>query len=286
MVRFGPSGNDEKFYADGFKSTVQAPAYIAKMGLSALEIGFTRGANLSAETAKAIGVAARDKNILITAHAPYYINLCRVGKAVFEKNYEYIKRCLETLLIIDPITRPVRLVVHVGSVCDLTRATAIKNCAKNLRAVTERLERDGIRGYFLCIETMGRYSGIGDHHEICDLCNVSPNIIPTLDFGHINALEQGSIKNRPERITEIMDEVAKLIGDKIKIVHIHFSAVIYTKKGEHTHTTFDDDKWNFPFEPLGRYIRANALEPVIICESKGTQARDAVKLLDVFTNMG
>ena len=51
MIRFGPAGNSESFYAQGFKASWQAPAWLRKMGLSAYEYSFGRGVNLSEEAA-------------------------------------------------------------------------------------------------------------------------------------------------------------------------------------------------------------------------------------------
>ena len=42
-VRFGPAGNCEDFYEKGYKSTVQAPEYLEKMGLDAYEYSCGRG---------------------------------------------------------------------------------------------------------------------------------------------------------------------------------------------------------------------------------------------------
>lgn len=37
MIRFGPSGNSESFYDQGYKSSVDMPEWLAKMGLDAYE---------------------------------------------------------------------------------------------------------------------------------------------------------------------------------------------------------------------------------------------------------
>ena len=55
MIRFGPSGNSNSFYAHGYKSTVEAPMWLNKMGLNAYEYSFGRGINLSDQTAEQIG---------------------------------------------------------------------------------------------------------------------------------------------------------------------------------------------------------------------------------------
>ena len=75
MVRFGPAGNDIKFYADGNKSSVDAPHWLAGLGLDAYEISFGRGIRMTDKTAEIIGRQAETYHLKISVHAPYYINL-------------------------------------------------------------------------------------------------------------------------------------------------------------------------------------------------------------------
>jgi deoxyribonuclease-4 len=273
-MRFGPSGNDAKFYEQGGNTTVEMPKWLSDLGLTALEINFGRGVKMGTDMARAIGEQARKYNIAVSAHAPYFINLCSSDKDRIKKSYEYIKQCLSVLREINASDGATRLVVHVGSQCKLDRITAIKNCKKNLLWVIEKLKNDGFEDFLLCIETMGRYKAIGTPEEIFDICKINSHIVPTIDFGHVNAWEQGSIQKDPNRMIEIMK--------MCPATHIHFSAIIYTKMGEHTHTTLDDKKWAFDFEPLARYFKENKINATVICESKEHMATDAVKLLDIY----
>jgi len=285
MTRFGPSGNDISFYEQGFKSSIQAPAWLHDLGLTAFEVNFGRGVKMSPKTANELGEQARKHNISVSAHAPYFVNLATNDKERTQSSYKYIKDAITVLGQINASDGPNRLVVHIGSQCKLDRPTALRNTNKNLTWVVNKLREDGLDNFMLCIETMGRYKTIGNVEEICDLCAVDPCVIPTLDFGHINAWEQGSLQTNPNRIGEIIDYCCKTLGDKMKHVHIHYSAIVYTKAGEHCHTTLDDAKWAFPFEPLAAAIKAKKLEPTIICESKEIMAQDAVKLFDIYNRI-
>jgi len=275
LTRFGPSGNDALFYEQAYKSTVQAPEWIAKMGLTAFEYSFGRGIRMSDATAKAIGEECAKHNIAISAHAPYFINLARE----WEKSYIYIERSLHMLKLMGGRN----LVVHVGSQGDLDRALAIKNCKTNLKKVLSKL--DVGFDFRLCIETMGRYPAIGDYKEICDICSVDKRVIPALDFGHINCLMQGALSKDELLIPEIMDYCMKNVGaEKMQNVHIHFSAIKFGAKGELGHLDFQDAAEQFKplFEPLVKYIKAKKLSPTIICESANRQAKDALMLKEKF----
>jgi len=283
MIRFGPSGNDAKFYAEGYNSSLDAPKWLSDMGLNALELNFGRGIRMKAETAKAIGDAARKYNISISVHAPYYINLASDDKAAVQKSYEYIAKCIEMLDLIDASDGANRVVIHTGSQKDLTRQVAVENCRKNLKWVADKLKQNGFKNFLLCIETMGRYKAIGTFTEIFDLCDIDDCIVPTVDFGHINAIEQGELQRNPERMVEIVEYMLSKIGNKP--FHIHFQPTTFHEKGEHKHTNLADEKWAFPFEPLARVLKEKKLEPIIICESQLIMAQDALKLKKIYENI-
>ena len=64
----------------------------------------------------------------------------------------------------------------------------------------------------------------------------------------------------------------------MKHFHIHFSKIQYSDKGEVRHLTFEDDKYGPEFPPLAAALKKRNLEPVVICESAGTQAEDAMEM--------
>lgn len=278
MTRFGPSGNDKSFYEQGYKASTQAPKWLKeKMGLNAFEINFARSPRMSIETAHKMGEEARKYDIELSAHAPYFVNL--TNDDAFEKNYKWIRDCL---FLLNEMGYK-RLVVHLASQGSHTREKALEKVEKNLRAIIKRLDDEGLSNWLMCIETMGKYSYIGTLEEICALCKIDPRIIPTLDFGHLNCLEQGELSRNPNRIGEIIDYVEREIGlEKLKQVHIHFSAIVYGEKGERWHTTIDDEPWAIPFEPLANVIKEKDLKPVIICESADIMAQDAKRLKQIF----
>ena len=294
MIKFGPSGNDVLFYQQGNKTSVQAPAWLASMGLTAFEVNFGRGVKMGDKMAAELGAEARKHNIAVSFHTPYYINLASPDQIAIKNSLNYIEQVLKVAKIVNsPFSEGVaphsgdgvvsRLVIHIGSQCDLARDVAIENCKKNLNWVIAELRNRGYRDFLLCIETMGRYKAIGNHQEICDICKIHPCVVPVLDFGHINCIEQGELQKNPERMGEIVEYcIAQLGMEKMRHVHIHFSAIKYSERGEHAHTTLDDQKWAFPFEPLARAIKKNNLEPTIICESQDIMAQDAQKLLQIW----
>jgi len=277
MIRIGPSSNDILFYEQGHKSSKEAPAWLAKMGLNAYEISFGRGIRVGEQTAREIGDQAKQHGIAISTHAPYYINLASTDPQKVQNSYNYIKRSLVALNWLGGN----RLIVHLGAQGDLTREQAVQNCKINLKTVLTLLDEDKEINFdfLLCIETMGRYKWIGDVEEILDICQIDDRVVPCLDFGHVNAWKQGELKRKPELVATIMDEVLKSLGkEKMRNLHIHFSHIIYGKNGEYKHTNLSDDAWSVPFIPLAKWLKENKFTPTIICESQDVMAQDAVRL--------
>lgn len=271
QIRFGPSGNDEKFYADGNKSSVDAPRWLAELGLSAYEISFGLGIRMTDKTAKIIGEQAAKHGIEISVHAPYYINLANPDPTAIEKSYHYIKRSLELLHLLGGN----RLVVHIGSQMELARDTAMANCKKNLADIIKRLDADGMKDWLLCIETMGKYRQIGNAEEICELCSADDRVLPTFDFGHMNCLMQGKMD-----IAKIFDTAEAALGhEKLSKLHIHISFIRFGEKGEIEHTTLADGRWGFDIGKILAQIVRRGMTPTIICESAGIMAQDSVEIM-------
>ncbi len=267
MVRFGPSGNDVKFYAEGNQSSVDAPRWLASIGLDAYEISFGRGIRMTDKTAQIIGAQAASYGVQISVHAPYYINLANMDN--LEKNYHYIKRSLELLAFMGGN----RLVVHTGCQMQMTREEALNHCQQSLLIILERLKSEGFENFWLCLETMGKYTQIGNLDEICQLCSLDPkHLIPTVDLGHMNCLAQG--KMDLERVFQ-----------QLKIfpqVHFHISFIEYNAKGEIRHLTLADQQFGFDLSLVMQLIHARPGNDTVISESDSIMAQDSLKLRDFY----
>ena len=63
---FGPGGNGDLFYAEGYKSTMQAFGWLKSYGLDAYEYEAGNGITASDATLRAIGEKAREHGILMS----------------------------------------------------------------------------------------------------------------------------------------------------------------------------------------------------------------------------
>lgn len=69
-------------------------------------------------------------------------------------------------------------------------------------------------------------------------------------------------------------------------MHVHFSKILYTAKGEVKHLTFADDVYGPEFLPLAEVIYDYKLSPYVLSESAGTQAEDAAEMKRIFESIG
>ncbi len=280
MVKFGPSGNDKLFYVEGHKSTAEAFGWVKNLGLDLYEYSFGRGITLGDETAMKYGKIAEECGIEISVHAPYFVNLANPDADSIEKSFGYINNSLHKLTIFGGK----KCVVHIGSCMKMTRDEALRNIDYNLHKFMENFDEKFSKcGILVCPEAMGRFKQIGTYQEIIDFCCMHESLVPTLDFGHINCLLQGQLNNKDE-YRKILDYLFDKLGEsKAKQLHIHFSKIEFTDKGEVKHLTLADEKFGPPFEPLAVLLEEYKMdETTVICESKEIMAQDAVKLKDIY----
>ena len=280
MIRFGPSGNSEAFYEEGHKETAEAPEWLNKMGLNAFEYSFTLGQFLSDKTAEKILAEGKKYDIEFSVHAPFYINFVNSSDTARENNYKFMMNSVEGLKKLNGR----HCVFHIGSQLKLSREEAFKTLKDNFLDFVHEFQKTE-SGVFLCPEAMGKYTQMGTVDEIFEICSWSDCLIPTLDFGHINCVMQGALKTKEDFMAILKKGIDKIGFEKMRDLHIHFSKIMYGAKGEIKHLTFDDTVYGPEPLPMLEAIHKLNLEPVIISESAGTQARDSKIMRDLYMNI-
>lgn len=269
IATFGPGGNSDSFYAEGYKSTLQAPAWIKNRGLDAFEYEAGNGLTAGEASLRAVGEAAREAGILMSLHAPYFISLSGVDPEKRLKSITYIEKSLWAAELLGADT----VVIHSGSAAKISREEAMRLSCDTLTRVAEAVGKTPIR---LGIETMGKVNQLGTLDEVIEQCRVAPIFAPVVDFGHLNARAIGEAFPDVDSYRRVFDRIACTLGDEYaKHLHCHFSKIEYTQAGEKKHLTFADGVFGPRFEPLAEAILREGVSPCIICESDGTQAEDA-----------
>lgn len=281
MIRFGPSGNCERFYAEGHVSSMDTPKWLADQGLNAFEYSFGRGINISDEKANAIGELGKTFDVAISVHAPYYINLANPSDEMAEKSFDYILRsCKKARAFYGN-----RIVFHPASVGKMSRKDAVALTQKRMETLAKLIVENKMDDCIFCPETMGKINQIGDVEEVAEFCKTADFFVPTIDFGHINARTYGSLKT-DEDFEQIVLHLINTLGlERTSMMHIHFSKIEYSVGGEVRHLTFADTVFGPEFPPLARVLKKYKLSPVVICESDGTQADDALCMKRIYDSI-
>ena len=205
-MRFGPAGNEDSFYAQGYKNTWQAMAWLREMGLDAYEYPFGRGVRLSAESAAQIRAEAEGNGITVSAHAPYYINLTNPDPEKKEASFRYLLDGLTALRALGGR----EMVVHIGSQMKMQRDEALKMCREHLKEALRRLDDAGFADMTLCPETMGKKGQIGDLEETLDFCLLDERLTPCIDFAHLHALGGGCLRGT-EDFARVLDRAEQVL---------------------------------------------------------------------------
>ncbi|MCH5165741.1 MAG: TIM barrel protein [Clostridiales bacterium] len=279
MIRIGPSGNSDAFYASGRKHTYQEAEFLSELGLNAFEYSFGRGVSMSDETAQKIKTEFNKHDIVISVHAPYYTNFANPDPEMIQKSIGYILQSIEACNKMGGE----RVVFHPAACGKATREQAVSATKSNLKLLAEACKNISY-AFKLCVETMGKNNQIGTVEEVVDFCLIADMFYPCFDFGHINSYMHGGLKTKDD-YRRILDYTIDRLGfEKASAMHVHFSKIQYGDKGEIRHLTFEDEKYGPEYEPLAQLFDEYKMSPYIVCESNGTMSDDALIMKKMHKN--
>ena len=274
MIRFGPSGSSERFSAQGYSHTEQSAKFVRDLGLDCFEYSFGRGVRMSEAKAISIGEAFAAQGVEISVHAPYYINFANPSEESAGKSYNYVLDSARALRLMGGK----RCVFHPAAQGKMSREEAVSLTEERLKVLRDYIYLNDLQDLYFCPETMGKIAQIGTLEEIVRFCKIDPVFLPAVDFGHLNAREQGSLKTEEDYRVRLQYMIDELGYERVRHFHVHFSKIQYSAKGEVRHLTFADEVYGPAFEPLAAALKKLRLEPYIVSESAGTQAEDALAM--------
>ncbi len=260
-LRFGPAGKPVDFKGD----MVKVPEYLAKIGLDALEYEAVRGVRISEDKARRLGEEARKYNIVLSLHAPYYVNLASRDEAKLKAS---IKRVIESLKAAYWMGAYV-VVIHVGYYKGHeSRRSALKHAIHSLKNIEEQMKQIGIKDVWIGPETTGKKTQIGSIEEIIEICTSINMCRPVVDWAHLHARALGMHIRNVDDVIKIIDELERNLDPKaLKPLHQHFSKIEYGSGGEKEHHTLGEEEYGPDFRIVCRGLKEVGVEGVIISES-------------------
>ena len=254
MIRIGPAGIPlsckGRTNKDGIVYTKQI------LDLNAMEIQFVRGLYvMEDEEAQFIHDYAKENDVELHVHAPYYINLAGSG--------EELDLSLEKVIYSARIGNKMgakTVVVHPGYYGEETEKKTMKKVIKSVKKIQGAFKKEKLK-IKLGIETMGKKRVFGSLDEIIDICNQLKGVIPVIGLGHIHARSNGGLKKR-EDFEEVFNKLKSL---RLKHYLLHVTGVMYENGNEYFHVPIK--KGDMPLAPLIEIIFDNNFNVTFISES-------------------
>ncbi len=260
------------------RSTLDGVKAIKELGLDAMEVQFVRGVKMGEKKAKEVGLLAKKLGVVLTVHAPYYINLNSTDK--FEAS---VKRLYDSARI-GSFFDARGIVFHPGYYLKSSKKKAYERVKSGIERVLEMLEKDGIEAR-LRPETTGKATQFGELEELLNLSREFTergyDVKPCIDFAHIHARYRRF--NSYEEFLEILEKVDSYLGtEALRSLHIHLSGIDYGMKGEREHLNLEesDMKWR----ELLKALKDAKADGILICESPNLE-EDALMLKNAWKSM-
>ena len=264
-MRFGPAG-----YPSAGKNPEGALEYTRGLGLDALEVEFVRGARIRPERAAEIGAKAKELDIRLSCHAPYFISFNSDNPETREKSVEWV---LSTARAAHQLGAYI-IVIHVASY-GKSPETALDSVCEGLSKCRDALDDEGIRDVTLGVETMGKIGQFGTLEEIARVMDRVDGVRPVLDVAHVHARGVGRLRTEDD-MRELTDEFFGLAGP---VAHFHISCIKYGAKGEISHLPLDAKEPDMSL--LAKVLADSDRDCTFISESPLIE-KDAVVFRDMF----
>ncbi|WP_297421000.1 deoxyribonuclease IV [Thermococcus sp.] len=256
-LRFGTAGIP---LSTSKRSTIDGITHVRNLGLDAMELEFVRGVNMKTELAKKIKYVAKRNDVLLTAHAPYYINLNATERSKIEASKNRIVQSAERLYEAGGWS----VVFHAGYYLKQPKESVYQRILNELRDVEKRLMDKGVE-VWIRPELTGKPTQFGDLKEIVKLSEELEMVLPTIDFAHAHARNIGKCNSR-EEWREMLSFMEDRLGrEALDNMHIHMSGIEYTNKGEKRHLPLRESDMNW--EDLLRVLKEFRVKGVVISES-------------------
>ncbi len=269
-IFLGPGGN---CVTAKDKTTIGSLKHLKDIGLNAQEIEFVRSIYLNEKSAREVAEVAKQLNIRLSIHTPYFINLASEKKKVVENS----KRMILASAVIGEIVGADAIAIHSGYYGKFGKEKTYEMIKEAYLDILDRMKQKGIKNVKLGLETMGKENQFGSLDEIIQMCKEVKGLTPYVDWAHIYVRNNGKID-----YGEIFEKLKEL---KLEHINSHFEGIKYnvnTKKFVDVHVPMDNHP---PFEPLAKEIIKRKVNITIISESPILEL-DSLKMKKILEDVG
>ncbi len=259
MIKIGIAGIPHGAKGKGTEAGIR---YLRELGLGAMEIQFGRNVYMTPEAARSVAPVAREEQIDLSVHAPYYVNLTSKTESTRQKSKDWILKSARVAAALNATM----VTIHAA------REEQIDVVISSFKDITSELKNEGI-SVPLGLETMGDLGEFGSLADVLEVVRKVPGTGIVIDFAHIYARTNGGL-NTVEDFSAVLDQVS---GAGIDHYHIHFSGIEYKNSREVRHLPLDGKP---DFSLLARALQNRGNDATVICESPLLE-EDALKMKQV-----
>jgi len=259
------------------RSTEAGIERIAELGLGCMEVEFVQGVKMRPEAAVSVGELAARKNIVLTAHGPYAMNLNAIEPQKVHMSKERILQTARMAALFGARS----ITFHAAFYLKDTPAQTYAVVKKHMQELMNTLRKEGNK-VTISPEVSGKLSQFGSLEEILKLSSEIEGVLPCIDFSHWHA--RTGKANSYQEFSHILDQVEKKLGRPgLDNMHIHLSGIAYGKKGEIKHLMLSDS--DFRYAGLLKALKERRANGVVICESAPYLEQDALLLQETYRRL-
>ena len=233
---------------------------LQNLNLDGMELEFVHGVRMSPANRELVKKISKEKNMVLTAHGPYYINL---NSKEDEKIAASITRVLDTARMGKELGA-YSVTYHAAFYMGMKPEDVYKKVEKSMEEICKTLDEEG-NDIWVRPETTGKATQWGNLEEIVKLSKDFKQVLPCVDFSHLHARTNG-LYNTYDEFCKIFETIGNEIGSyALENFHAHIAGIEYGPKGEKKHLMLKESDMNYT--DLLKTFKKFDVKGVVVCES-------------------
>ena len=273
-LRFTTAGQPICTEGAGYERAFQI---LEELKLDGMELEFVHGVRMSPPNQKLVKELSKAKDMVLTAHGPYYINL---NSKEDEKIEASKKRIIDTAKMAESIGG-YSITYHAAFYMGMDKKDVYNRIEKSTAEIVETLQKENVR-IWIRPETTGKGTQWGDVEEIVRLSKTFERVLPCVDFSHLHARTNGKY-NTYDEFAKVFETIGNEIGQyALENFHAHIAGIEYGEKGEKKHLLLEESDMNY--KDLMKAFKDFDVKGVVVCESP-IMEKDAVLLKTYYESL-
>ena len=249
---------------------------IKDMSIDGMELEFVHGVRMSPENKSLVKNLVKERGLIISAHAPFYINL---NSKEEEKITASVQRIIETAAVAYE-AGAFSITFHAAFYMGKDKETVYNQVKSQIEKINETVKKDNIN-VWIRPETTGKSTQWGDIDEIVRLSKEFDNVLPCIDFSHIHARTAGKY-NTYDEFCGILEKLGSIGNYAIDNFHGHLAGIDYGAKGEKKHLDLEESDMNY--KDLLKAMKSFGIKGALVCESPSIED-DALLLKQYYMSL-